>query len=110
MHVENVRFLIKEFLDNTEYDLVISNYAFSECPDNIKQLYIDKILLNSKRGYLTMNRESETHYKETIINVLKSFNPTITEEKPQTAQSNYIITWGTKQTYVSDDPTDHIYY
>lgn len=38
-----------------EYDLVISNYAISEIPDN--KLYIDEILRKSKRGYITCNTD-----------------------------------------------------
>jgi hypothetical protein len=37
------------------YDLVISNYAFSELPSELQTRYIEKIILKAKRGYLTIN-------------------------------------------------------
>ena len=37
------------------YDLVISNYAFSELPSGVQTKYIEKVMLKSRRGYLTMN-------------------------------------------------------
>ena len=37
------------------YDLVISNYAFSELPMLVQQAYIRKVLAYCTRGYLTMN-------------------------------------------------------
>ena len=38
-----------------DYDLVISNYALSEIPDN--KLYIDEVLRRSKHGYITCNTD-----------------------------------------------------
>jgi hypothetical protein len=37
------------------YDLVISNYALSEIPDN--RVYVDKVLRKSKWGYITCNTD-----------------------------------------------------
>jgi hypothetical protein len=44
-----------ENLAPTEYDLVISNYAFSELPRDVQINYVKSVLAPSKRGYLTMN-------------------------------------------------------
>ena len=38
-----------------KYDLVISNYAISEIPDN--KLYIDEVLRKSVHGYITCNTD-----------------------------------------------------
>ena len=46
-------------LDNTEIDLVISNYAFSECNYETQDVYIEKILSKAKRGYITHNNSEE---------------------------------------------------
>jgi hypothetical protein len=94
MNVPNVSFLTQNMLPERNYDLVISNYAFSECPDDIKNLYINKVLLKSKRGYLTMNRENATNYKGTFLKIMEPLNPKVIEEKPLTGDSNYIIVWG----------------
>ena len=48
-----------EQLDNIEIDLVISNYAFSECNYETQDVYIEKILSKAKRGYVTHNNSEE---------------------------------------------------
>ena len=53
-------FINKEVPSN--YDLVISNYAFSELPKDLQTVYIDKVLKKSKRGYLTMNSGWGGHF------------------------------------------------
>lgn len=81
-----------------EYDLVISNYAFSELPRHIEQTYIRKVLANSKRGYLTMNsgrggrRDAGKMTIEELTEALPPFE--IREEIPKTHADNYIIVWG----------------
>ena len=37
------------------FDLVISNFAFSELPRALQIKYVEKVLSKSKRGYLVMN-------------------------------------------------------
>jgi putative sugar O-methyltransferase len=80
-----------------EYDLVISNYAFSELPGELQRKYIKKVLSNSKRGYLTMNsgRGSKRDGEKLSIDELKKLLPPfdIAEEKPKTGSNNYIIIW-----------------
>jgi putative sugar O-methyltransferase len=89
---------INQLQSNKQFDLVISNYAFSELPPQTQISYIKKILLNSKNGYLTMNSGKEnSNFKnhlslEEIRNYIK--NITILEEEPNTSEGNYIIIWG----------------
>ena len=80
---------------DVEYDLVISNYAFSELPSKLQLRYIEKILSKSKRGYLTMNSGKEnSEYKEDKLSLadLKKHLPSfeILEEKPLTTKDNCI--------------------
>lgn len=84
-----------------EYDLVISNYAFSELPPQLQLQYISKIMSKAKRGYLTMN----SGLKNSILNVnhlsieeLKKYLPEFEmfPELPLTAPNNYILVWGHK--------------
>ena len=42
-------------LGQRDYDLVLSNYAFTELPRTIQDIYLNKVILNSKRGYITYN-------------------------------------------------------
>ncbi|TYQ24023.1 putative sugar O-methyltransferase [Pseudanabaena sp. UWO310] len=61
LSVPNVEYLTEEELShNNEYDLVISNYAFSEIKREIQDVYMEKIIQKSQRGYLLCNFASHT--------------------------------------------------
>lgn len=81
-----------------DYDLVISNYAFSELPKTLQLAYIKKVLANSKKGYLTMNsglgndRSTGKLALSDLTELLPEFR--VIEEEPLTADQNYIIVWG----------------
>lgn len=84
---------------DVDYDLVISNYAFSELPSQLQISYIQKILSRAKRGYLTMNTGvTEMSRDEDKLNIydLKKLLPEfeILPENPSTSANNYIIVWG----------------
>lgn len=85
------------------YELVISNYAFSELPSEIQIDYVEKVLSQSERGYLTMN-SGRTNYSgrsngklslKQILHLLP--NCEILEEDPLTGPDNYILIWGHKE-------------
>lgn len=85
-----------------EYDLVISNYAFSELPRNLQEIYLRKVILKSSRGYLTMNTglvDSESYSSSSsrftsseLLNRIPGSK--IIEEDPLTGRNNYILIWG----------------
>lgn len=82
-----------------DYDLSISNYAFSELPSKLQIKYIEKIFSKSRRGYLTMNSGLTNSAFQTdklslaeLKNLLPKFD--IIDEKPLTHPGNYIIVWG----------------
>jgi hypothetical protein len=94
MQTPNIGFKKIEDLDtNEQYDMVISNYAFSECDFEYKEKYLNNIILNSKQGYLTMNCETIAEYKSYLLNRLKDKNPQILNEEPLSYNNNYIIIW-----------------
>jgi len=64
-----------------DYDLVISNYALSEIPDN--KLYIDEVLRRSKHGYITCNTDFVK------LDFPYSRHPDIKGER----ETNYILVW-----------------
>lgn len=81
-----------------KYDLVISNYAFSELPSQLQKKYISKILKNSKRGYLIMNSGmSSSPFQGDFLSTdqLKELLPDIEiiKEEPETASGNYLVIW-----------------
>lgn len=68
-------------LYNEDYDLVISNYALSEIPDN--KLYIDEVVKRSKHGYITCNTDFVK------LDFPHSRHPDIEGER----ETNYILVW-----------------
>lgn len=84
-----------EELDNVEYDLLISNYAFSELPRNIQDIYLEKVILKSKHGYITYNEINPIHFnsykKDQLLQIIS--NSKITDEVPLTSEKNCIIKW-----------------
>jgi hypothetical protein len=85
-------------LERTNYDLLISNYAFSELPRKIQDVYLEKVILNSKRGYITYNEvtpaEFHSYNKQELIEIIP--DSVIIEEIPSTHPQNCIIIWGNK--------------
>ena len=89
---------INQLKSNKQFDLVISNYAFSELPAHTQISYIKKIMLKSKNGYLTMNsgKENSVFKNHIPVEEIKNYikNITILKEEPNTYEGNYIIVWG----------------
>jgi putative sugar O-methyltransferase len=85
---------------NKSWDLVISNYAFSELPAALQKEYISTVLCRSTRGYLIMNsgmknRTGRSDGKlglDDLRKLLPDFE--ILEEIPNTGSDNYVIVWG----------------
>lgn len=82
------------------FDLIISNYAFSELPASIQQDYIAKIVKNTRCGYLTMNSgrtdiTGRSSGKMSLLEIMEAIpRCEILEEDPKTGPDNYIIVWG----------------
>lgn len=49
----------KNLPQGKQYDLLISNYAFSECERTVQTEYINVLLKNSVHGYITFNNISQ---------------------------------------------------
>jgi len=90
---------INQCSGNFPYDLVISNYAFSELPSHLQRTYIKKVMSRSSKGYLTMNTGLEGHATELNhlkLDELRTLLPPfeVIAENPITSPNNYIIIWG----------------
>jgi hypothetical protein len=73
-------------------DLVISNYAFSECTTDIQNIYVDNILKHTKHGYMIYNNfNGYTH--EQFIEIMKPVKIRVNKEIPQTHPNNVLLTW-----------------
>ncbi len=83
-------------LNKAEYDLFLSNYAFTEIPRTIQDIYLSKIILTSKRGYITYNEITPEEFNSYKADELLSNNSRsrALEEEPLTHPKNCIIVWG----------------
>ncbi|MDR0713133.1 MAG: putative sugar O-methyltransferase [Bacteroidales bacterium] len=90
MRYKTMNELVKE-----DYDLVISNYAFTELRREIQDVYLEKMILNSKRGYITYNEITPEYFKsykkEELLKIIP--HSRIIEEMPLTHPKNCIILW-----------------
>lgn len=80
------------------WDLVISNYAFSEFPKSLQEYCLSEIISNSKNGYMTMNSGLEGGFcgiKNMSKDEIKGAIPgaMFSEERPLTGSRNYIVAW-----------------
>ena len=84
-------------LERQPYDLVISNYAFSELLRSIQEIYLEKVILNSRRGYITYNDINppsfKSYKKEELLQAIPGSK--IIAEEPLTHPNNCVIVWGT---------------
>jgi len=82
-------------LKKETYDLVISNYAFTELRRDIQDVYLEKIILNSKHGYITYNDITpewfRSYKKEDLVRIISGAR--IIDEIPKTHERNCIIIW-----------------
>ena len=90
-----IKYITMNELKKEAYDLVISNYAFTELRRDIQDVYLEKIILNSKHGYITYNDITPEYFKsykkDELVKLLP--NAKIFEEKPKTHERNCIIMW-----------------
>jgi len=96
--INNFHVLTPEQLDeleNVEIDLVISNYAFSECNYETQDIYIDKILSKAKRGYITHNNSEERRNRtKSIIEAYDGFK---VFDVDLCKKEHPIFTWGNSE-------------
>lgn len=85
----------------TQYpDLFLSNYAFSELPENLQRRYLEKLICYSPRGYMIMNsgltNATNRSYGKMRFEEIKEYLPNarIIDETPKTGIDNYVIIWG----------------
>jgi hypothetical protein len=91
----NFRFIDGRDPQVGHFDLVISNYAFSELSRSIQEMYLKKVVLNSKHGYITWNDLAFQNLGSfSLAELLRLIpNSQILAEAPLTARNNSIIYW-----------------
>jgi putative sugar O-methyltransferase len=83
---------------NKKFDLVISNYAFTEISKTIQEFYLNNIILKSSHGYITCNFISQycnidSYSLKELEAKLNHFNTKKLEEFPLTHKDNLILYW-----------------
>lgn len=94
---DKIRFVDGTNIDvDDEYDFVISNYAFSELIRDVQDVYLEKVILKSKAGYMTWNSLScDVLDGYTLDELLEKIpGSSVIKEEPLTATNNCIIIWG----------------
>lgn len=82
--------------ENNKYDILISHYCFSEIDSKFQDIYLNKVIKNTPRGFMICNYINiKSHSRNKIIQLIKTLHPSliIYEERPLTHPGNYIITW-----------------
>jgi SAM-dependent methyltransferase len=79
-----------------DFDIIISNYAYSELTKELQDLYYNKIIKRSSNGYLTYNFISDicnidSYRKNEILDKFSEKNIKILEETPKTFEENIIM-------------------
>lgn len=101
LNVENVVCLRTfEDLPEDKVDLLISNYAFSECDKETQMDYLERIVVKADRGYMICNQTSEIYGIQSLsphelIQLLdeRGMHPQIYDELVPTFQGNLLIVW-----------------
>lgn len=83
-------------LRDTQFDLVISNYAFSELTRELQDDYFEKFISKSKRGYMIYNHINPAEFNSYSASEICKKIPgaEIKEEVPLTDKTNVLIVWG----------------
>jgi len=90
-----LRFMTMNELQSEAYDLVISNYAFTELPRNVQEVYMKKVVMESGNGYLTYNEITPEYFDSMNVEEISSRvrNASVLPEVPLTSARNCIIVW-----------------
>ena len=101
----NIKFVKPNDLVNNNFDLMISNYAFSELNRFSQDLYINKVIKFSNCGFMIYNDITPVNFNsytaQDIVNMLD--DAFLIPEKPKTGENISKIIWGKK------DKKDFIY-
>jgi hypothetical protein len=72
-------------------DLVISNYAYSECTEEIQDMYMSNVINNSNHGYIIHNNMHGYKHTEFVSQCNKKVK--VLPETPSTNPTAVLLTW-----------------
>ncbi|MBS0620549.1 MAG: putative sugar O-methyltransferase [Verrucomicrobia bacterium] len=102
LNIENVTLrTFDEVIEGENFDLVISNYGYTECSPSMQEKYAREILANARRGYMTCSEGGEK--KVESFDRLRRHGISFFErpETPpigfcQNGDPNYVVIWGSE--------------
>ena len=103
--VKNLNYTTLDDLENNgKYDLVISNYAFSEITRSIQDIYIEKVISKSSRGYMLCNFSTHgtkinSYSEQELVNLIDENKVMVFKKKPELAKIDVscnisLLIWG----------------
>ncbi|MDR1911837.1 MAG: putative sugar O-methyltransferase [Helicobacteraceae bacterium] len=96
-----IRYLTMNELSIENYDLVISNYAFSELRRDIQEVYMQRVVKPSKRGYMIYNHVNVEGFGAysipEFLNALRGTPPRTIEEFPAVTAGSTTFIWGAQE-------------
>lgn len=107
LNIKNVKFIDNDKISQAaNYDLVISNYAFSEIDREEQMAYINAIIGRTPNGYMTINFISESFNLQSLsvddlmsMLLSRGFKGKIEKEFPITNPDNLLITWHSMESF-----------
>ncbi len=96
--VQNVIYkTFDETMDQESFDLVVSNYAYTECSDSMQEKYCKEILSRSQRGYMICTDVPglvAAHRQKALERLSRFKIPyELFPEHPCTNPDNYLVVW-----------------
>lgn len=89
---------IDQEVPEKKIDLLISNYAFSECDKEMQMEYFEKVIKKADRGYIIYNNIAAKNYSLSLkefVQLLKNIglSPRVFKELFCTAPDNFLVIW-----------------
>jgi hypothetical protein len=80
-----------------EHDLVVSNFAFSECVRRVQRLYVERVFRRSSRGYVACNwpRPRLSFTRDELLAAVPGSR--FTKDDPTTGTGADILVWGDRR-------------
>jgi len=91
----SVRLRTMNELSPRPYHFAVSNYAFTELSRELQEVYFDKALSRSAKGYITFNDIAPPKFRPmTRDELCQRLDARVLPENPLTHPNNCIIVWG----------------
>ncbi len=65
---------LENYNTTTQFDICVSNCAFTECVPNIQEAYINKVIKYCKAGFILYNKRVESHHPVVLLSLLEKIN------------------------------------